>query len=169
LTDVCQIRPARQQDTGLLLSMIRELAGYERAADRVLGTEELLAAALFDPPPAAEAVIAAIEGEPVGFALFHGTFSTWLCQSGIWLEDLYVRPEHRGSGVGRALITHVARLGVQRGCGRVELSALDWNTPALQFYDRLGATRLDDWKGFRFEGDSLHRLADDARGEPAGR
>jgi GNAT superfamily N-acetyltransferase len=160
LTGACEIRPAQQQDTGLLLTMIRELAEYERAADRALGNEELLGAALFDSPPAAEAVIAAIAGEPVGFALFYGTFSTWLCQSGIWLEDLYVRPEHRGGGVGRALLTHVARLGVQRGCGRVELSALDWNTPALQFYDRLGATRLDDWKGFRFEGEALDRLAD---------
>jgi len=169
LTDACQIRPAQRQDTGLLLTLIRELAEYERAADRVLGTEKLLNAALFDPPPAAEAVIASIEGGPVGFALFHGTFSTWLCQSGIWLEDLYVRPKHRGSGVGRALITHVAQLGVRRGCGRVELSALDWNTPALRFYDRLGALRLDDWKGFRFEGDSLHRLAGDGRREPDGR
>jgi GNAT superfamily N-acetyltransferase len=160
LTGACEIRPAQQQDTLLLLTMIRELAEYERAADRALGNEELLGAALFDSPPAAEAVIAAIAGEPVGFALFYGTFSTWLCQSGIWLEDLYVRPEHRGGGVGRALLTHVARLGVQRGCGRVELSALDWNTPALQFYDRLGATRLDDWKGFRFEGEALDRLAD---------
>ncbi|MEA2159854.1 MAG: hypothetical protein QOD66_2234 [Solirubrobacteraceae bacterium] len=160
MTGACEIRPAQQQDTGLLLTMIRELAEYERAADRALGNEELLGAALFDSPPAAEAVIAAIAGEPVGFALFYGTFSTWLCQSGIWLEDLYVRPEHRGGGVGRALLTHVARLGVQRGCGRVELSALDWNTPALQFYDRLGATRLDDWKGFRFEGEALDRLAD---------
>jgi GNAT superfamily N-acetyltransferase len=160
LTAACEIRPAQRQDIGLLLTMIRELADYERAADRALGTEELLAAALFDPPPAAEAVIADVAGEPVGFALFHGTFSTWLCQPGLWLEDLYVRPEHRGGGVGWALLTHVARLGVQRGCGRVEWSALDWNTPALRFYDRLGAERLDDWKGFRLDGDSLHRVAD---------
>ena len=94
----------------------------------------------------------------------YATFSTWLCRPGIWLEDLYVRPERRGGGVGRALLAHLARLGVERGCGRVEWSALDWNTPALDFYDRLGAGRLDDWKGFRLEGDTLRRVADASAG-----
>lgn len=164
MTVGCEIRPAQRRDVGLLFTMIGELADYERAAERVLGSEEMLAVALFDAPAAAEAVIASVDGQPVGFALFCSTFSTWLCQPGIWLEDLYVRPEHRGSGVGRALLAHVARLGVERGCGRVEWSALDWNTPALEFYDRLGAACLDDWKGFRLEGDSLRRLA-----EPVGR
>ncbi len=144
--------------------MIGELADYERAAERVVGSEELLEAALFDAPAAAEAVIAEVGGEPVGFALFFATFSTWLCRPGIWLEDLYVRPERRGGGVGRELLAHVARLGVERGCGRVEWSALDWNTPALDFYDRLGAGRLDDWKGFRLEGDTLRRVADASPG-----
>ncbi len=163
MNEACEIRPAQRLDTGLLLSMIRELADYERAADRVLGNEELLAAALFDSPPSAEAVIAAVEGEAAGFALFFPTFSTWLCRSGIWLEDLYVRPERRGDGIGRALLAHVARLGVRRGCGRIEWSALAWNTPALEFYDRLGAARLHEWNGFRLEGDSLHRLAELSR------
>ncbi len=140
--------------------MIGELAEYERAPERVVGTEETLAAALFDVPAAAEAVIADVSGEPVGFAVFFTTFSTWLCRPGIWLEDLYVRPQHRGGGFGRALLAHLARLGVERGCGRVEWSALDWNTPALEFYRRLGAAALDDWKGFRLEGDSLQALAE---------
>ncbi len=140
--------------------MVQELADYERASDRVVGSEELLGAALFDDPPAAEAVIAEIGGQPIGFALFFTTFSTWLCRPGLWLEDLFVRPEHRGGGVGRALLAHLARLGVERGCGRVEWSALDWNTPAHEFYDRLGAARLDEWDGFRLEGDSLRALAD---------
>jgi GNAT superfamily N-acetyltransferase len=160
LTVGCDIRPAQRQDAGLLLTMIQELADYERASERVVGSEEMLAAALFDARPAAEAVIAEVGGQPVGFALFFSTFSTWLCQSGIWLEDLYVRPEHRGDGVGRALLAHMARMSVERGCGRVEWSALDWNTPALEFYERLGAARLNDWRGFRLEGEALRRLAD---------
>jgi GNAT superfamily N-acetyltransferase len=168
LTAGCDIRTAQREDAGLLFSMIQELADYEQASDRVRGSQQQLAAALFDPPAAAEAVIAEVAGQPVGVALFFSTFSTWLCQPGIWLEDLYVRPEHRGDGVGRALLAHLARLAVERGCGRVEWSALDWNTPALKFYDRLGAARLDDWKGFRLEGDSLRRLADlsEDRGGP---
>jgi GNAT superfamily N-acetyltransferase len=167
LTVVCDIRPAQRRDAGLVFTMIGELAGYERAAERVVGSEDMLAAALFDAPAAAKAVIAEVGGEPVGFALFYPTFSSWLCQPGIWLEDLYVRPEHRGGGVGRALLGHLARLAVEGGCGRVEWSALDWNTPALEFYDRLGAARLDDWKGFRLEGDSLRLLADVNVREPA--
>ncbi len=155
----CDIRPAQRRDAGLLFTMIGELAEYERASERVVGTQDMLATALFDAPPAAEALVAEAGGEPAGFALFFGTFSTWLCAPGLWLEDLYVRPEHRGEGIGRALLAHLAQLGVERGCGRVEWSALNWNTPALEFYDRLGAARLDDWKGFRLEGESLRRLA----------
>jgi GNAT superfamily N-acetyltransferase len=154
-----RIRPAERSDVGLLLSMIRELAEYERARERATGTEELLEEALFGDEPAAEAVIAEVDDEPVGFALFFGTFSTWLCRRGLYLEDLYVRPAHRRGGVGRSLLSHVARIAVERGCARLDWSALAWNTPALDFYDALGAQRMDEWAGLRLEGESLARVA----------
>jgi GNAT superfamily N-acetyltransferase len=161
LSDSIRIRPAERTDLALVFSLIVELAEYERAAELVTGSEELLDAALFGPHPRAEAVIAELDGEPAGFALFFGTFSTWLCRPGLWLEDLYVSPAQRGAGVGRALLAHVARLAVPRGCGRLEWSALHWNTPALTFYDGLGAKRLDEWEGFRLEDKSLRRVAVD--------
>ncbi len=143
----------------LLLEFVRELAHYERAAERVTGTETMLAAALFGEHRAAEAVIAEVAGEPVGFALFFTTFSTWLCRPGIYLEDLFVRPEHRRGGVGRQLLAHLAHLAVERGCGRLEWAALTWNTPALDFYAALGAERLEEWAGHRLEGPALERVA----------
>jgi len=154
-----RIRDAAPADVALIFSLIRELAEYERAADRVSGNEELIAAALFGERPVAEAVIAEIDAGPVGFALFFTTFSTWLCRPGLWLEDLYVRPEHRGLGVGRALLAHVAGIAVERGYGRVEWSALHWNTPALRFYEGVGAARLDEWRVFRLDGETLARAA----------
>lgn len=154
-----RIRQAERADVTLLLSMIRELAEYERSAERVTGTEELLEEALFGEPAAAEAVIAEIDGEPVGFAMFFGTFSTWLCRPGLYLEDLYVRPARRRYGVGRALLCHLARVAVQRGCARLDWSALSWNTPALDFYAGLGAERLEEWSGLRLEGAALERAA----------
>jgi GNAT superfamily N-acetyltransferase len=168
LSDSIRIRPAERTDVALLFSLIVELAKYERAAELVTGDEELLHAALFGARPHAEAVIAEL-GEPgapradavAGFALFFGTFSTWLCRPGLWLEDLYVSPEYRGAGVGRALLSHLARVAVERGCGRLEWSALHWNTPALEFYEALGARRLDEWQGFRLDGEALARLATD--------
>jgi GNAT superfamily N-acetyltransferase len=167
-----RIRPAERADVPLLLSMVVELAEYERAADQVTGSEELLETALFGPHPAAEAVIAELGGAPeprphgaVGFALFYTTFSTWLCRPGIWLEDLYVSPAHRGSGVGGTLISHLARLAVQRGCGRLDWSALDWNVTAVRFYEKLGATRLNEWRGFRLSGPDLEHVAQ--RADPA--
>src|SRR5581483_8176408 len=114
---------------------------------------------LFGPRPSAEALIAEIDGVPAAFALFHGTFSTWEYRPGIWLEDLYVPPEHRRAGVGLALLTELARITVERGCARLEWTALDWNTPALDFYAKLGATRLADWIQHRLEGERLRRLA----------
>jgi GNAT superfamily N-acetyltransferase len=158
-----RIRPAERSDVQLLVTMIRELAEYERARERATGTEELLEEALFGDEPAAEAVIAEIDDEPVGFALFFGTFSTWLCRRGLYLEDLYVRPTHRRGGVGRALLTHVARIAVERGCARLDWSALGWNTPALDFYDAVGAERMDEWAGLRLEGESLERFAGERR------
>ena len=153
------VRPAEPGDVPLLLSLIRELAEYERAADQVVGTEELLAAALFGPRPSAEAVVAEIEDEAVGFALFHGTFSTWECRAGIWLEDLYVPPQHRRRGVGQALLAHLAGVAVERGCSRLEWAALSWNAPALEFYDKLGATHLEEWQMHRLDGAMLSRIA----------
>jgi GNAT superfamily N-acetyltransferase len=139
--------------------MIVELAEYERAREHVVGSPELLADALFGPRPAAQAVIAELDGLGVGFALFYRTFSTWECRPGIWLEDLYVSPEHRGSGAGRALLSHLARITVQHGYPRLEWAALDWNTPALDFYAQAGASLLGDWRIHRLAGDALQRVA----------
>ncbi len=154
-----RIRPAEPDDVSLIFSLVRKLARYERAPDAVTGTEQLLAAGLFGEQPAAEAVLADVGEHVAGFALFYPTFSTWECSAGIWLEDLYVEPEHRRSGVGEALLIHVARLTVQRGGARLEWAALDWNAPALRFYEKLGAARLDEWRLHRLEGGSLARLA----------
>lgn len=150
----------------LIFSLILELAAYERAPEQVKGDERLLAEALFGHKPAAEALIAELGGDPVGFALYYATFSTWECRPGIWLEDLYVPPEHRRAGVGQALLSQLAAVAVERGCTRLEWSALDWNAPALDFYAKLGATRLDQWRVHRLDGDALSRVADPAYGEP---
>jgi GNAT superfamily N-acetyltransferase len=154
-----RIRAAEPADVPLLLELIRELATYERAADRVTGTEADLADALFGERPTAEAVLAEVDGEPAGFALFFTTFSTWLCRPGIWLEDLFVRPDRRRAGVGRKLLSHLAALAVQRRCSRLDWSALTWNTLALDFYAGLGAERLDEWAVHRLEGPALERVA----------
>jgi GNAT superfamily N-acetyltransferase len=159
LSDAVEIRAARPEDVPLILSLIAELADYERAPERAVGTEELLFRALFGTPPHAETVIAWSEREPVGFALFFATFSTWLCLPGIWLEDLYVRPAHRGAGVGRALLRHVASVAVARGCGRLEWTVLDWNAPAISFYEGLGATKMHEWETMRLSEDALIRVA----------
>lgn len=166
MSDSIRIRPADRTDVPRLFSLIAELAEYERAPDKVAGHEELLEAALFGPQPAAEAVIAELDAERVprphpvvGFALFYPTFSTWLCLPGLWLEDLYVSPQHRRSGVGYALLAHLARLALQRGCGRLEWAVLHWNTPALSFYEKLGAQRLDEWQTLRLDGPALQLVA----------
>jgi GNAT superfamily N-acetyltransferase len=154
-----EIRAARPADVELIFSLIVQLAEYERAPSQVKGTPQLLAESLFGATPAAEAVIAELDGEPVGFALFYTTFSTWECRPGIWLEDLYVPPGHRRGGVGRALLAHVAAIAVTRGCTRLEWTALDWNEPALGFYRKLGARQLDDWVTHRLDGPSLEAAA----------
>ncbi len=154
------IRGAEREDVQLILSLIVELATYERAAERVAGTPEMLEQALFGEDAVAEAVIAELDGEPAGFALYFRTFSTWLCRPGVWLEDLYVSPEHRRAGVGRALLRHVAAVAVERGYGRVEWSALDWNAPALAFYSSLGAEQLNEWLVHRLDGDALREVAE---------
>jgi GNAT superfamily N-acetyltransferase len=142
-----------------MFSLIVELAEYERAPDQVTGTEELLDRALFGPEPVAEALIAEVDDEPAGFALFYTSFSTWQCVPGIWLEDLCVRERHRGGGVGRALVSHLAALALQRGYGRLEWAVLDWNAPAIGFYDRLGASAVEDWRLRRLDGDALEQAA----------
>lgn len=163
------IRAARPQDVPVLLQMFLELAEYEHLEDQMRATEELLSAALFAERPAAEALIAERDGQVAGYALFYPTFSTFLAIQGVWLEDLFVRPQHRGAGIGRALLATVAARVRERGGERLEWSALDWNELALGFYRRLGAEPMRDWITHRLVGDGLRRLAgeaaDDARGE----
>jgi GNAT superfamily N-acetyltransferase len=159
-----RIRDARREDVGLIYGWIVELAEYERARDQVRGTPELLEDALFGPRPSAEALIAETRTaesawQPAGFALFHSTFSTWECRPGIWLEDLYIPPAGRRAGVGCALLAQLAKIAVDRGNTRLEWAALDWNTPALDFYVKIGAARLDEWKVHRLEGEALARVA----------
>jgi GNAT superfamily N-acetyltransferase len=153
------IRAATSDDTPLILAFIRDLAEYERLLDRVVATEAGLRQAIFGPRPYAEVAIAEVDGRPVGFALFFHTFSTFLGQPGLYLEDLYVRPEARGRGVGRALLVHLARLAAERGCGRVEWAVLDWNAPAIGFYERLGARPNAEWTVYRLSGAPLAALA----------
>ncbi|HVV82016.1 MAG TPA: GNAT family N-acetyltransferase [Kofleriaceae bacterium] len=153
------LRAATADDVGLVLRFIVELAEYERLAHEVVATEEALVRTLFGAAPAAEVVIAAWDGLPVGFALFFPSYSTFLAQRGLYLEDLYVRPSHRGRGIGQALLRHLAAIAVERGYGRFEWSVLDWNEPAIRFYRALGAVPLDDWTRFRVTGDALAALA----------
>jgi GNAT superfamily N-acetyltransferase len=154
------IRPATPDDVPAILAMVRDLAEYERARHEATATEAQLRAALFTEHPAVFAHIAEDEetGEAVGFALWFLNFSTWRGRHGIYLEDLYVKPHARGGGHGRALLTRLAQLGVERGYGRVEWSVLDWNEPSIGFYKSLGAVPMDEWTVFRLAGDALDRL-----------
>ena len=162
------IRAASPADVEQIHAMIVELATYEQSADQVTGTVEQLGGTLFGAHPSAEALIVEDDGATAGFALFYTSFSTWECLPGIWLEDLFVRPEHRRAGVGRLLLAELARIAIARGCTRLEWNALDWNELALGFYERLGATRLPEWDLHRLAGSALHRVADgDAPGAPA--
>ncbi|HEX2203446.1 MAG TPA: GNAT family N-acetyltransferase [Longimicrobium sp.] len=153
------VRPATEADVPLVLRFIRELAEYEKLLHEVVATEARLRETLFGERAYAEVVIAEEGGEAVGFALFFHNYSTFLAQPGIYLEDLYVRPEARGRGVGRRLLAHLARLAKARGCGRLEWWVLDWNASAIRFYRSLGAEAMDDWTVFRLTGDALGRLA----------
>ncbi|HVS15867.1 MAG TPA: GNAT family N-acetyltransferase [Thermoanaerobaculia bacterium] len=153
------LRPATAGDAATVLGFIRELAEYERLAHEVVATEELLRETLFGARCVAEVVLGCERGEPVAFALFFHSFSTFLGRPGIYLEDLYVRPTHRGRGYGEVLLAWLARLAVDRGCGRLEWSVLDWNEPALRFYRRLGAVAMDEWTVHRLTGESLAALA----------
>ena len=152
------IRPAAEADVETLFGLILELAEYEKLTHAVRGDAEVLRRSLFE-EKAAEALIVEDGGEAIGYAIFFTTFSTFECRSGIWIEDVYVRPDRRRGGIGEAVMEHLAALALERGHVRLEWCALDWNEPALRFYDKLGATGLDEWKLLRLECDGVRRLA----------
>lgn len=154
-----EIVASTADDLPTILHLIRALADYERLSHEVVATEDSLRAALFGEQPGAECLIACVHGEPVGFALYFHNFSTFLGRRGLYLEDLFVEPAHRGKGYGRALLQHLAQLAVARGCGRLEWSVLDWNAPAIGFYESLGATLMSDWRIFRMTGTALEAFA----------
>ena len=153
------IRAATVADVPTILQFVRDLAAFEREPDAVHATEPVLANALFGTHPAAEAVIAEEDGTPLGFALFFHNFSTWTGRRGLYLEDLYVTPAARGRGVGKTLLRHLARIAVDRDCGRFEWSVLDWNADAIGFYRSIGAIGMEEWTIQRVTGDALRRLA----------
>jgi GNAT superfamily N-acetyltransferase len=156
-----QIRPARVEDVPVLLELIRDLATYERAPDEVTATEEQLVDVLFGERPAAE-VLLAFEGQlPVGFAVYFYNFSTWLGRPGLYLEDLFVNPEKRGKGYGRALLVALAKIARDRGCGRLEWAVLNWNEPAIKFYHSLGAKPMHEWTVFRLTREEIAKLANE--------
>lgn len=152
-------RYAERRDTPLILKFIKALAEYEKMSDEVVATEEILENWIFD-KGRAEVIFAVAEGREVGFALFFHNFSTFLGRAGIYLEDLFILPEYRGRGYGKALMKHLAHITVQRGCGRFEWSCLDWNTPSIEFYKSLGAASMDDWTVYRLTGMALNKLAE---------
>lgn len=154
-----RIEPPTVRDVPLILSLIRALAEYERLAQEVVATEADVRESLFGARPHAEAVIARVGSEAVGFAVWFHTFSTFLSRRGLYLEDLFVLPAFRGRGIGRALMRHLARVAVERGCGRMEWAVLDWNDPAIGFYRSIGARPMDEWTVYRLTGDALTRLA----------
>ncbi|MEY2601056.1 MAG: hypothetical protein QOJ36_375 [Verrucomicrobiota bacterium] len=154
------IRPARVADVPVILELIRALATYERAPNEVTATGKGLTEVLFGEKPAAEVLLAFENETAVGFAVFFYNFSTWLGRPGIYLEDLFVRPEDRGKGYGRALLIHLAKIARERGCGRMEWAVLNWNEPAIEFYRKLGAKPMDEWTVFRLTRDGIARLAD---------
>ena len=157
-----RIREATEDDVPLILSFIRELAEYEKLAHEVVATEDGLREGLFGERRYAEVLIAEHDGSPAGFALFFHNFSTFLGKPGIYLEDLYVNPVFRGTGIGKKLLVHLARLAKRRGCGRLEWWVLDWNEPAIGFYESLDATAMDDWTVYRLAGKALEDLASGA-------
>lgn len=154
-----EIRSGTEGDLPLILAFIRGLADYEKLSHLVVATEDSLRESLFGAQPGAEVLLAFSDGTPVGFAVYFHNFSTFLGRRGLWLEDIYVPPEYRGRGYGKALLLACARIAKARGCGRFEWSALDWNTPAWDFYRSLGAQPMEDWTMFRATGEALDRLA----------
>ncbi len=153
------IRPAREEDIPLILAFIRELAEYERAPEQAVARPEDLRRDGWGPQPKFRVVIADWDTQPAGFALFFYNYSTWQGRPGLYLEDLFVRPAFRGKGIGKALLIYLAQLAVQENCGRFQWQVLDWNTPAIDFYQALGAGKMSEWITMRMEGESLQRLA----------
>lgn len=158
-TDAVVIRPATTADIGIMLGFITELAIYEKAEHEIIANEELLQRTLFGEHRYAEALIAEYGAEPVGFALYFFSYSTWLAKPGLYLEDLYVSPEHRKRGAGKALFKSLARIAVDRDCGRFEWSVLDWNQPAIDFYEMMGAKPQSEWIKYRLSGAQLNSVA----------
>ena len=154
-----QIAPATEKDVPVILELIQGLAVYERLAHEVVATPESVRESLFGEHAAAEVVIAYLDQEPVGFAVWFRNYSTFLGRAGLYLEDLFVKPERRGQGIGRTLLAHVASVAVARGAGRMEWSVLDWNEPAIGFYRAIGAVPMDGWTVYRLTGDALEQLA----------
>jgi len=154
------IRPATAEDTPVVLQMIRGLAEYEKLTHVFVATEEKIRATLFGDHPAADVLLAFDDAECVGFAVFFPTYSTFLAQPGIFLEDIFVKPHARGRGIGLALLKRIAAIAQARGCGRMEWDVLDWNEPAITFYKKLGATPVDGWTKYRLTGEALERLGD---------
>ncbi len=154
-----RLRFATVQDVDLVLQFIQGLAAYEKMSYEVVADAETLRRTLFGPRPAAEVVLADYQGQPAGFALFFHNFSTFLGKPGLYLEDLFVQPDLRGSGIGRALLACLARIALHRDCGRLEWCVLDWNEPAIRFYRDLGALPMDEWTTFRLTGDALGKMA----------
>jgi GNAT superfamily N-acetyltransferase len=155
---IFSLRPATPADLPAIVALIRELAVFEQLEHLVVVTPETLQPHLFGPRPVAEAVVGEVNGQVVAFALFFTNFSTFLGKPGLYLEDLYVQPAHRGSGLGRALLQHLGALALERGCGRFEWSVLDWNENAIRFYEKMGATVMPDWRICRVAGDALERF-----------
>ena len=161
------LRPAQREDVGTILELIRLLAEYEHMTDQVVATEALLAETLFDKRQA-EVLLAELDGQSVGMALFFHNYSTFLGRGGLYLEDLFVRPEYRGRGFGKRILQRLAQIAVERGCGRMEWSCLDWNTPSIGFYRSLGAQPMDEWTVYRLTGDTLAAAAAGNAGRKAG-
>jgi GNAT superfamily N-acetyltransferase len=159
MTEGFQIRTATEADVSVILRLIRDLATYERAPDAVVATEPGLREVLFGQKRSAEVLLALENDEPVGFAVYFHNFSTWLGRPGLYLEDLFVRPEKRGKGFGRALLERLAQIAKERGCGRMEWAVLDWNDPAIEFYRKLGAEPMDEWTVFRLTEEGIAKLA----------
>ena len=158
------IRPAGPQDARLILEFVRDLAEYERAPEQAVATEEDIRRDGFGAQPKFRCVIAEWDGEPAGFAFFFYNYSTWQGRPGLYLEDLFVRPRFRKLGIGKALLVHLAQLALRENCGRFQWQVLDWNTPAIEFYESLGAEKMTEWLTMRVEGEALRRLAEQAQG-----
>ena len=154
-----QLRPARREDAAELLRLIRALARYEKAEEQVETDEDQLAATLFDAGATAHAIVAELDGRLVGMAIYFFNYSTWQGRNGLYLEDLFVEPEQRGAGIGKVLLARLAAIAVEQGCGRFEWSVLDWNAPAIEFYESLGARPQSEWVRYRLEGEALLALA----------